>query len=235
LITLDSLKASLPRNRRGTVTQETVNNINGITSEEGEEFSEAYRDNFISYTKVLASGEYKLSDYISAVKFVSFKLMEESNIDAYMKTFPERYGRLLSKYREFGTLEEIRDKKISAYATMYNKNKLVYHISDQSTIPNHVLNAPMYQQALNVQAHLMVNSRSDMVKMQAANSILTHLKPPETIKMELDIGLKENDAIADLRKVTQELAAQQRLAISSGIVSSKEIAESVIIEAVLDE
>jgi len=64
--------------------------------------------------------------------------------------------------------------------------------------------------------------------MQAANSILTHLKPPETQKMELEVTTKENSAIDDLRKATQELAAQQRQQIQSGAQNAQEVAHTKI-------
>ena len=235
MITLDSLKRHLPKNSRRVVTQSTVDTINALTEGDGEVFAEVFKENFISYTKVLTMGEYRINDYMNAVRYVSYLLMQHSNIDAYMKTFPDRYDGLLLQYQDFGDEAWIRDNKIASYASMYNQNKLVNQVREQSIIPSKILNAPMFQQALNVQAHIMLNSRSDMVRMQAANSILIHLKPDETVKIELDIGLKENDAISELRKVTQELAATQRLAIQSGSASTKEIAESVIIEAEVDE
>ena len=234
MITLDQLKKAMPRKGR-VITKSTVDIINNLTSQDGEDFSDTYRENFLSYTKVLSMGEYKITDYMNAIRYVSYKLMEYTNIDAYTKTFPERYDRLINQYQDLGDEDWIRDNKIASYVSIYNKNKLVNQILDQTVIPSHVLNAPMFQEALNVQAKLMVSSRSDMVRMQAANSILTHLKPPEATKIELDVTMKENDVIGDLRKVTQELAAAQRLSISSGVSSSKEIVESTIIEAVLDE
>jgi len=53
--------------------------------------------------------------------------------------------------------------------------------------------------------------------------------------MELDIGTKENDAIAELREVTQKLARQQRLAIESGVSSPKEIAHSRVVDVEVEE
>ena len=63
--------------------------------------------------------------------------------------------------------------------TSYNKNKLVNLILEQSMIPSWVLNQDMYQKALNVQCELMLTANSEKVS-DAANSILTHLKPPQS-------------------------------------------------------
>ena len=230
MLTLSTLKKTLPKHTAKNITQSTVDVINGLTEGDGEDFSEAYRENFLTYTKVLSSGTYKITDYMNAVRFVSYKLMKYSNIECYMRTFPDRYDRLLDQYQDLGDETWIRENKIAAFVSMYNQNQLVNLIMDQSTIPSRILNAPMHQDALNVLAQLMVGSRSDMVRMQAASNILVHLKAPETAKIELDINVKENDVIGELRKVTQELAESQRLSISSGVSTSAQIAESKIIE-----
>lgn len=97
------------------------------------------------------------------------------------------------------------------------------------------MNAPLYQEALNVQAELMRNARSEKVRSDAANSILNQLKINEAKKIQLDIGIKENDAIAELKATTLELVAQQRAMIESRVMNTKEIAHSkLIIEGELD-
>ena len=125
MITLEDLQKHLPKNSRRVVTQTTADNINSLTEEDGSEFSNMFKENFISYTKVLGMGEYKITDYMNAVRYVSYKLMGHNNIDSYMKTFPERYDGLMIQYQDMGDDVWIRDKKISSYASMYNQNKLV--------------------------------------------------------------------------------------------------------------
>ena len=228
-ITIEELKASLPKSKRNHVTQSLVDTINSLNNDEDDVFSTAYKQNFTTFISVMRSGEYKITDYMNAVKYASFKLMEYSNVDAYIATFPDRYQRILEKYADFGSEEEIRDKKLSPYVAMYNKNKLVNKIMEQAMIPVSLLNASLFQEALARQAYLMVNASSELVQTQAANSILVQLKPAETAKIELDIGIKENDAIAELRKATQELTRQNMLAIESGALTTKEAIEATIV------
>jgi len=227
MVQIDVVKRMMPKESRRNITQTMVDNINNLTSIDGEEFSNIYRENFVDYLSVLSSGEFKIKDYMNAVRYVSYKLMENNNIDAYALTFPDRYDNLLRKYSSVGDEKEIREKKIGSYASIYNKNKLVNKILDQTMIPNHIINAPVYQKAINQQAHLMMNSKSDMVKMQAANSLLTHLKPPEAVKMELDIGFKKDDVIEDYQKAMAMMVQKQKELIASG-ASVKEIANAKI-------
>jgi hypothetical protein len=161
---------------------------------------------------------------LDAVRYVSFKLLGDSNIEAYTKTFPDRYQNFMVN----GTSA----KDIASYVTSYNKNKLVNLIFEQTLIPFHVLNADKYQKALNVQVELMVNANSEKVRSDAANSVLTHLKPPETKKIELDISVKEDKSLSDLKSATMELVAAQRLALQAGSTTIEGVAHSKIISDV---
>ena len=185
MLTVEGLKGVLSREQKPRVTQSVVDTINELGDIEGEEFADIYRNNFMSYAKVLKDPQYKMKDYMNAVKYVSFKLLEYNMIDSYMLTFPDRYRRLMFKYKDLGDEKVIREKKIGSFASEYNKNVLVNKIFEQTIIPTKILNAPMYQDALNVQARLMLESNSDFVRTQAANSILTHLKPNEVVQIEL--------------------------------------------------
>ena len=117
-------------------------------------------------------------------------------------------------------------KDISSYVVAFNKSKLVNLIFEQTLIPMHVLNQDLYQKALNVQADLMVNATSEKVRSDAANSLLTHLKTPETTKIKLDIGIDgASSMIDDLRAATQMFVAEQKAYIQSGAGTAKDVAE----------
>lgn len=182
------------------------------------EMFEAYRDNLLSYTKVMADGRFKVSEYINAVRYVSHKLMGCTNIDAYTKTFPDKYQRFMA--------QGVQAKDIASYVTAYNKSKLVNLIFEQTLIPSYVLNQDLYQKALNVQAELMVSAKSEKVRADAANSLLTHLKMPEKQKVELEVSVKEDSSIAQLRTATLELARQQRLSMEAGQMNAQQVAHS---------
>lgn len=221
LLTAEQLKAALPDKVKKSVNQELIDKINLTLSEP--ELYETYRDNLLSYTKVMQDGRFKIQEYLNAVKYVSHKLMGCSNIDSYSKTFPEKIQRFAA--------QGVASKDIASYVTAYNKSKLVNLIFEQTLIPSYVLNQDLYQKALNVQAELMVSAMSEMVRTNAANSLLTQLKPPEVKKVELDIGVKEDGSIAQLRQATLELARQQRLAMEAGQINARDAAHSRVVPA----
>jgi hypothetical protein len=219
-MTMTQFQRVLPKQVKKQVSQKLVDQINSTLGDPV--LMENYRENLLSYTSVMQDGKYKISTYIDAVRYVSFKLIGSTNVEAYARTFPDRYQRLV----DIGT----SGKDIASYVTSFNKNKLVNLIFEQTLVPSHILNADLYQKALNVQAALMVDDHvSPKVRSDAANSLLVHLKMPETQKIELDIGLKEDKTINDLRNSTMALVAQQRQMLEAGAVNAKEVAHSNLI------
>jgi len=223
-LTIDQFKQALPDKVKKSVNQELVDQVNTTLADP--EMFEAYRDNLLSYTRVMADGRFKIGNYVDAVRYVSHKLMGCTNIEAYTKTFPDKYARFVA--------QGVTPKDIASYVTAYNKSKLVNLIFEQTLIPSYVLNQDLYQKALNVQADLMVNANSEKVRTDAANSLLSHLKMPETQKVELNIGVKEDSSIALLRATTMELARQQRMMIGAGAMDAQQAAHTLLQVEVVD-
>ena len=218
-LTVEAVAKALPPALKANATPQFVHTINNIVIDPV--VAKEVRDNFISYAHVLRDGKFKTEDYLNAVVYVSFKLMNLSNQDAYFKTFPQRHAALVAK----GTSM----KDISAYVSAYNSNKLVNLIMEQCAIPTWVLNQDLFQKALNTQADLMNNAASEMVRMQAANSILTHLKRPEAAAPPININLNESSGMVEMKEMLTKLAGQQQDLISKGI-TPKEIAAQTIID-----
>lgn len=219
-ITSEVLERALPKKFQKSLNQELLDNINNTLSDP--DIRDTLRDNFLSYIDVLNEGRFKITDYLNAIKYCTHKLMGNSNIDAYTKTFPDRYASMIQR--------GLSQKDISSIITVYNKSKLVNLIMEQSLIPSWILNQDLYQKAVNVQADLMQNAQSEKVRSDAANSLLIHLKPPEVAKVELDIGIKDTDELTELRRVTVELAAQQKRLIEAGVITAKNAAEQKVVK-----
>lgn len=219
MLPIETVKKLVPKSQRGLITQDFLDKIEA--SVQNSLIAEEFKNNFITYLNVLSTGKYKMEDYISAVKYVSFKLLGYSNVDAYAATFPDRYERLKREGQE----------QIEAFASMYNKNKLVMQIYEQTIVPTYVLNAPLHQEALNELAKMIKDpSVRGMTKVKACEAILQHTKQPEIVKGELTIGIEQQDTISDLRDVVEQLAEVNRLSIARNVKSIKEVAEAKIID-----
>lgn len=219
MFSLEELDAALPQQLKGKMTPEIAQNLNAVITDA--QVAQQFRDNFISYTNVLQTGKFKLEDYMSAVLYVGFKLMGYTDKECYQRTFPSRYAELVSR----GTSA----KDIAAYVSAYNRNMLVNRVLEQTLIPTYVLNQDIYQKAINVQADLMLNGKSETVRMKAADSILNHLKKPEASKVEISMGIKDTQEVDDLKTAMAQLAANQRTLIEQG-TTTKEIAHQRIID-----
>lgn len=224
-LTAEMLQRVMPPGVKNSITPDLVNKINELLGDE--ELRVAYRDNLLSFSGVLSGGKYKIESYLNAVRYVTYKLMGNSNVVAYAKCFPDRYQQMLNEGRG--------QEYISSIITNYGKGQMVMKIMEQSLVPAYVMNQDLYQKALNVQADLMMNAKSEKVRTDAANSLLSQLKLPETQKIQLDIGVKEDDSIAELRRTTLELARQQRMMVEAGAMNAQQIAQSKLIANKEDE
>lgn len=220
MLTKGDLVAALPAQFKNSVSDQLVDMINNVTQDDL--VAENIRENFIHYSGVMREGKFKIQDYLNAVQYVTYKHMAYSNRDAYFKTFPNRHKELVAK----GTSE----KDISAYVSAYHRGKLVTLIMEQSFVPMWLVNQDNYQKAINVQVELMTTADSELVRTQAANSVLTHLAKPKDSVAAINIDMRENSGLNELRDTLAALAKGQLDAIAQG-VSTKEIAGSSLIRA----
>lgn len=222
---IEAVKRLVPKNQRGMITPEFCEKVEKCVNDPV--LAEQIKNNFISYLNVLSTGKFSMDEYLNAVKYVSFKLLNYTNRDAYAATFPDRWERMVK--------EGVEEKRMDAYVAMYNKSKLVVAIYEQTIVPTYVLNAPLHQEALNVLAKMIKDpSVRGMAKVKACEAILTHTKQPEIVKGELTIGLQENETIAELREVTEQLANTFRASIGKG-KTLQDVAEAQIIDVKVEE
>ena len=219
-LTVEALKATMPKRMKHNVTQGLVDTLNKLVTDPEER--QQFRENLLSYTHVLQDPNVKLEAYIHAVRYVSYKMMGMTNQDAWIKTFPDRYKRIMDDGKSAAHLRAT----VSGYA----KNKIVATVYEQAMIPVCVLNADVFQKAVLVQAELMVDPNvSHKVRSDAANSLMTHLKPPEARKLDLNVAVAEDDSLRELRHAVTDLARAQKQAIEAGVEDAQRIAESKLI------
>ena len=224
-LTEEEFKAALPAKMTKSINPLLMMRINNTLSSPEE--WEQYKDNLLTYVHVLQQGKFKMDKYLNAVRYVGFKVMGHTNIASYRKTFPDKYDKFIN--------DGVSKKDISRYCTAFNKSKLVNLLFEQTLIPTHIINAPYFQQAINKQIAIMNNDDASFkVQSDAANSVLTHLKPPETKKVELDIGVHTDSVIDDYKEAMANMVAKQLELIKAG-GDVKQIANAAIpVKEVID-
>jgi hypothetical protein len=224
MLTQEMVVRALPPNLKGAATQQLVDMVNNVVTDPL--IAEQVRNNFISYTGVLKDGKFKTEDYLNAVTYVSYKLMGDSNQDAYFKTFPQRYQALTAK--------GATTKEISAYVSAFNKGKLVNLILEQSLVPTWVLNQDIHQKAINRLSDLMMTAASEKVQADAAIGLLAHLAKPKEAGPLVNFNVPESSGMAEMKELLGKMAAQQQALIAQG-VTAKDIAAQKIIDVEVKE
>lgn len=226
VFTVEEIRDIVPKNLKSSINDSVIATLNSIT--EDEDICRSIKENFIGFSTILKEGRFKLQDYTNAVTFVSFVRMGNNYKEAYAKTFPNRFKRLIDEGKS--------TKDISGYVSMYTSNVLVKTILDQSIIPLYIYNQDLAQKAINVLAEEMLTAPSAKVRVEAANNLLNHVKKPETKQIDLQIGIAENSGLKELREDFARLAAMQIEHINNGRTTKDVLDNSmIIVEEVKDE
>jgi len=228
-IELAEFKAALPKQMRKGLNPVLIDEINSVILDP--EIWDAYTENLFSYTDVLANGRYTIQQYVNAVKYVTYKVINLNNTEAYIKTFPERYKSQLSKGKT--------NKEISVLVTSYNSGKLVMTIYKQAMIPIALVNAPKVQKMLNVLLTIAEDEEQNgRTRVEAADKFISHCAMPEEASIALDVNIKHGSAGDIINTYKQAIAMMvngQMKAIADGgdlkqIVNAPIIIEGEVIE-----
>ena len=217
-ITVDQIREALPPSMRSNVNEDLASALNQINKDPY--MAETIKGNFISYTNVLLEGKWGLKAYLDAVAYVSYKMMGYKSIEAYMRTFPDRYNNLISS--------GANKRTIDAHVGAYNSGKLVNNLLQQCLIPSWVLNQHHYQDAINVQVELMNSAKSELVRQKAADSLMTHLSKPEKAGIEINIDRDQNTnkELAAIHEELARLANTQIGAMKDGRITTVELTQN---------
>ena len=221
-LSVENLKQFLPKRYHVHITEDFVKTLSQSCKDET--VRDAFVENFISYTTVIKDTRTSLKRYLNAVKYVTYKLLGYSAVEAYKTTFPDN-------------AEKYQGKEIYAYATAYNRTKLVNDIFQQTMVPTYVLNAPLHQRALSILGKMIEDPTvRGMAKVKACEAILQYTKQPDEIKNKIELTVEGGgDTIAELRDVTAKLAATMRENLEKGNTTLTDIAESKIVDVEYSE
>jgi hypothetical protein len=209
-LTLEELRKVLP-SRKGTITQEIVDAINASQSEP--EFQgETLLESMITYEKVMVNNKVGVKAYLMAVKYCAYLMStDDSVVEAYRKTFSDTD---FVKSRVGAPSNSNEYNELSSAASRYRKSKVVVDLLTISQVPIGIMFGAARYKAVMVLADIMVNSKYDRDRINAADKLLTHTESKD-IKIDLEIGIREDSAIASMSNQLAELAARQKLMLEA--------------------
>lgn len=232
MVTVEELQKALP-SRKNTITDEIVEIIN--KSQDDPEFQgESLLQTAITYENVMMNNKAGIKEYIDAIRFCAYLIsLEDNYTEAYKKTFSYRdfvKNRLdvapdSSKYRE-----------LTNAASRYRRSKLVVDLLTFSQVPLDILFSGYRYKAIGVLANEMETAAYSRDRIAAAKELLLAVKGPENKKIELEIGVKESSAVANLSQQLTDLANNSLMQLESGqvdlvrlgsMVAKEEIEEAI--------
>ena len=218
VITVEELKKVFPK-RKESITEELVEIVNEANTNpffSNDEFMETV----LTYRDVMEKNKASIKDYLVAIKFCAYLESEDYNItEAFKKSHSHRD---FVKDRWDVPTNSKEYKELTSAASRYRqRSPLVRQILTQSQIGLHLMFQGETYRAVNVLSDIMVNGKSEIARVAAAKELLANVKPPENTKIELDIGIKNNEAMMDLTSQLAEFATNSIELLKSGNVDLK--------------
>lgn len=211
-VTVDDLKRAMPL-KKGVITQEAVDIINA--SRNDPEFQgESLIQTASLYESVLQGARASVPDYLNAIRFCAYISTNKPNYtQAYIKVFGERD---FVKERMNLPKESAKYCELTSAASRYRRSKLVVDILTVSQVPLDMIFTGERFKAIKVLADVMENGRYDRDRVNAAKELLAATKGAENVKIELDVGVKEDSAVQQLNDQLAQMAARQADMLTSG-------------------
>ena len=230
MVTIEELQKALP-SRKNTITDEIVEIIN--KSQDDPEFQgESLLQTAITYENVMMNNKAGIKEYIDAIRFCAYLIsLEDNYTEAYKKTFSYRD---FVKNRLDVTPDSSKYRELTNAASRYRRSKLVVDLLTFSQVPLDILFSGYRYKAIGVLANEMETAAYSRDRIAAAKELLLAVKGPENKKIELEIGVKESSAIANLNQQLTELANSSLVQLESGQVDLVRLGSMVAKEEIED-
>ena len=226
LVTIEELQKKFPK-KKNSITQDAVDLINA-TMNDPEFDATLFVKDMLTYENVMHSTSLSMEEYVDAIRFCAYMQSNpDSVLDAYKRTFSHRESVSSRWNAQPGTKEY---GFLTSAASRYNLSPAVTKIKTQAMVPIHLLFAGLRYQAVNVLATEMTTAQYSRDRIAAAKELLAAVKPPENIKMEIDVGVKENNAIEQLNAQLASFASTSLVHLQAGTTDLNKLGSMKVVE-----
>ena len=225
-VTMDDMKRLFPK-KKESITEELITIINDANNNpffSGDEFM----NNILTYKDVMEKQKASLKDYLAAIRFCAYLESEDYNLtEAYKKSHCHTE---FVRERLDSPTNSAEYKQLTNAASRYRKRPLIVQILTQSQLGLHLMFQGEQYRAINVLSDIMVNGRSEMARVAAAKELLANTKAPETHKIELDIGIRNESAMESLNAQLAQFAIESMNQLKAGKTDLKTLGSMKVIE-----
>lgn len=214
-VTKERLQEIFPQ-RKNSITDDLAEMVDRANNDEdfnGDEFL----DTLVSYRDVMLKHSYSLKDYVRAVKFCAYLITEGDNtVEAYKRAMADDEFVKKRIGAKAGTAEY---NALTAAASRYRQRKIVREVLTVSQMPLYLMFQGERYRAVEVLANEMTAAAFSKDRIAAADKLLTHVKPPENLQIELEVG-PNAEAKSMQESLSEQLAhtvAMQKRLLESGV------------------
>ena len=213
-ITKEELISRLPE-KKGTITDEIVAMVNQANSDPAFSPGEFIRT-MVDYKDIMLNNRGNMEDYINAIKFCAYLESEDNATEAYRKA---RANDEFVSSKVGCDTESAEYRALTHVASRYRQSKLVRAILSQTDMPLYLVFQKSRYQAVQVLHDEMLNAPYSKDRISAAEKLLTHVKAPENVQIELGIGMdSESKSIQQsLNDQLMVVAARQKQLLEQGV------------------
>lgn len=225
-VTMEDMKRLFPK-KKESITEELITIINDANNNpffSGDEFM----NNILTYKDVMEKQKASLKDYLAAIRFCAYLESEDYNLtEAYKKSHCHTE---FVRERLDSPTNSAEYKSLTNAASRYRKRPLIVQILTQSQLGLHLMFQGEQYRAINVLSDIMVNGKSEMARVAAAKELLANTKAPETHKIELDIGIRNESAMESLNAQLAQFAVESMNQLMAGKTDLKTLGSMTVIE-----
>lgn len=211
-LTAEELKKRFPSKSK-TITDETVQLINDANSDpnfNGDEFLNTMYD----YENVMYKNKASIKEFITALKFCAYLEAEGDNYTEAYKRARANDEFVIARMNMPTDSSEY--KELTFAASRYRKTPMVKDILTQADMPLYLMFQGARYKAVKTLADEMLTAQYSKDRINAADKLLTHVKPPENAKVELDVSVKQDSIIDKYEAMITNLVKTQQEQIASG-------------------
>lgn len=211
-VDVELLKQRFP-NKAKTITEETVALINSANDDpnfSGDEFLQSMYD----YENVMYKNKASMREYITALKFCAYLESEGDNYTEAYKRARANDAFVIARKNVDTSSDEY--KELTYAASRYRKTPIVKDILTQADMPLYLMFQGARYKAVKTLADEMIGAAYSKDRINAADKLLTHVKPPENMKVELDVGVQTDNIIDRYESMINDLVTTQKAQIASG-------------------
>lgn len=226
VLTIDDIKTRFP-NKARTINEETVEIINRANSDpefNGDEFLAT----MVTYRGLMDKHQASIQEYINAIRFCAFLEAEDNYTQAYIKA--RSHEEFVIKRMGLPT-DSVGYRELTTAASRHSRSPLVKDILTMSDLPEYLILRSGRYTAANVLLKEMKDALFSKDRIAAAKAYLDAVKPPENVKIELDVGVKQDSIIDKYEAMISGLVSAQMQQIEAG-GDLKAIANVAIIKTV---